>query len=238
MGPGGARRALRARVRRAGDSRRRRGCSNVGDGLKVTQIRLGTARLTHCMRWLGLARRSLAIALDYVARAREPRRASSPTRESVQALLGEAAMQIEIGRLLTMRAAAKLDARRLRAQGDLDGEGRRRRRAAPGGRHRRSSCTARAATRRTRVLEWIYRYARQARLVDGASEVHKMVLARFLLEERERSGRGTRRNSVPPPLRRGRALFRDDRALGGLLAVLADERIAARLQRTDHQGPR
>ncbi len=35
------------------------------------------------------------------------------------------------------------------------------------------------------VLEWIYRYARQARLVDGASEVHKMVLARFLIEERE-----------------------------------------------------
>ena len=29
------------------------------------------------------------------------------------------------------------------------------------------------------VLEWIYRYARQARLVDGADEVHKMVLARF-----------------------------------------------------------
>jgi acyl-CoA dehydrogenase len=27
------------------------------------------------------------------------------------------------------------------------------------------------------VLEWIYRYARQARLVDGASEVHSMVLA-------------------------------------------------------------
>ena len=26
----------------------------VGDGLKLTQIRLGTARLTHCMRWLGL----------------------------------------------------------------------------------------------------------------------------------------------------------------------------------------
>jgi len=32
-------------------------------------------------------------------------------------------------------------------------------------------------------LEWMYRYARQARLVDGASEVHKMVLARFLLSE-------------------------------------------------------
>jgi acyl-CoA dehydrogenase len=33
------------------------------------------------------------------------------------------------------------------------------------------------------VLEWIYRYARQARLVDGADEVHKMVLHRFLADE-------------------------------------------------------
>ncbi|MGH6932841.1 MAG: acyl-CoA dehydrogenase family protein, partial [Dongiaceae bacterium] len=32
-------------------------------------------------------------------------------------------------------------------------------------------------------LERMYRYARQARLVDGASEVHKMVLARALLDE-------------------------------------------------------
>jgi acyl-CoA dehydrogenase len=33
------------------------------------------------------------------------------------------------------------------------------------------------------VLEWIYRYARQARLVDGASEVHNMVLARLMQNE-------------------------------------------------------
>src|SRR5690606_8350396 len=39
---------------------------NVGDGLKVTQIRLGTARLTHCMRWLGLSKRCLEIASGYV----------------------------------------------------------------------------------------------------------------------------------------------------------------------------
>ena len=32
-------------------------------------------------------------------------------------------------------------------------------------------------------LEWMYRYARQARLVDGASEVHKMVLSRMLAHE-------------------------------------------------------
>ena len=43
-------------------------------------------------------------------------------------------------------------------------------------------CGAHGYSRDT-VLEWIYRYARQARLVDGASEVHKMVLSRHLLNE-------------------------------------------------------
>ena len=33
------------------------------------------------------------------------------------------------------------------------------------------------------VLEWIYRYARQARLVDGADEVHKMLLNRHLQDQ-------------------------------------------------------
>ena len=34
------------------------------------------------------------------------------------------------------------------------------------------------------VLEWIYRYARQARLVDGADEVHQMVLNAHLAEQK------------------------------------------------------
>lgn len=33
------------------------------------------------------------------------------------------------------------------------------------------------------VAEWLYRYGRSARLVDGATEVHMMVLARFLRDE-------------------------------------------------------
>jgi acyl-CoA dehydrogenase len=36
---------------------------------------------------------------------------------------------------------------------------------------------------RDSIAEWIYRSARSARLVDGASEVHMMVLARFMREE-------------------------------------------------------
>lgn len=45
-------------------------------------------------------------------------------------------------------------------------------------------CGARGYSKDT-PLEWIYRYARQARLVDGASEVHKGVLAGALMKERD-----------------------------------------------------
>jgi hypothetical protein len=45
------------------------------------------------------------------------------------------------------------------------------------------------------VLEWIYRYARQARLVDGADEVHKMILNRHLEEQGRASGAGRARRA-------------------------------------------
>ena len=75
----------------------------VGDGLKVTQIRLGPARLTHCMRWLGFAKRCLEIAQDYVNQ-REGFGIKLADRESVQIKLGDIAHRIQIGRLLVMHA--------------------------------------------------------------------------------------------------------------------------------------
>ena len=154
----------------------------VGDGLKVTQIRLGTARLTHCMRWLGLSRRALDIAADYVGE-RESGGMKLADRESVQMKLGHCAMQVEIGRLLTMKAATLLD------KGDFA-----RKEISMAKVHVADTlhlCAdtaiqlngARGYSRDT-PLEWIYRYARQARLVDGATEVHQQVLARHFMEER------------------------------------------------------
>ena len=75
-----------------------------GKGLKVTQIRLGLARLTHCMRWLGLAKRAVDIAADYAAH-RTGFGIKLIDRESIQMKLGQAAMDIEIGRVMVMRAA-------------------------------------------------------------------------------------------------------------------------------------
>jgi acyl-CoA dehydrogenase len=154
----------------------------VGDGLKATQIRLGPARLTHCMRWLGLARRALDVAADYVSE-RETLGTRLAERESVQMKLGHCAMQVEIGRLLTMKAALLID------QGDFA-----RKEVSMAKVHVADTlqlcvdsaiqlCGARGYSRDT-PLEWIYRYARQARLVDGATEVHQQVLARHFMEER------------------------------------------------------
>jgi acyl-CoA dehydrogenase len=153
----------------------------VGEGLKVTQIRLGPARLTHCMRWLGLSKRCLEIAQAYVNN-REGFGIKLADRESVQIKLGQVAQQIQIGRLLTMHAAWKLD------RGD-----RARKEISMAKVHVADTLHNAADTAiqlngargysKDTILEWIYRAARAARLVDGASEVHAMVLARFLREE-------------------------------------------------------
>ena len=153
----------------------------VGDGMKAAQLRLGTARLTHCMRWLGMSKRAVEIASAYV-REREAFGMKLAAHEGVQWLLGEAAMEIHIGRLLTMHAAWKLDrgdqARKEVSMAKV---------AVADTLHKAIDtaiqlCGAKGYSKDT-VLEWMYRYARQARLVDGASEVHKMVLSRALLGE-------------------------------------------------------
>jgi acyl-CoA dehydrogenase len=155
-----------------------------GLGMKVAQNRLAIARLTHCMRWLGMARRALELAQPYV-RERMAFGQRLADKESVQGLLGAAAMQIDIGRLLTMRAAWRL------TQGHR-------------GRHEVSMAKIQVADAlhlavdtaiqllgargysKDTPLEWMYRYARQARLVDGASEVHRMLVARELLRRGDR----------------------------------------------------
>lgn len=153
----------------------------VGAGLRVTQTRLGPARLTHCMRWLGLARRSVEIARAYAAE-RRGFGVRLADRESVQTMLGDLAMRIEIGQLLVMRAAWELD-RGGRAQKAISMA----KVHAANLLHTAADVAiqingARGYSTDT-VLEWIYRYARQARLVDGADEVHRMLLHRALEAE-------------------------------------------------------
>ncbi|MEM8686318.1 MAG: acyl-CoA dehydrogenase family protein [Pseudomonadota bacterium] len=152
-----------------------------GDGLRLTQIRLGPARLTHCMRWLGMAKRCMEEARKYTDnRYAFGERLSD--KESISMMYGDVGHDIQIGRLLTMHAAWQLDqgsrARKEVSMAKIHVADVLNKAADVG----IQLCGAKGYSQDT-VLEWIYRYARCAKLVDGASEVHKMVLSRFYEKE-------------------------------------------------------
>lgn len=80
----------------------------VGQGFRYAQVRLGPARLTHCMRWLGLARRSLDIALD---RAERRELFGKPMRDLglAQNLIAESVIDIETSDAIITRTARLLE---------------------------------------------------------------------------------------------------------------------------------
>jgi acyl-CoA dehydrogenase len=151
----------------------------VAEGFSLSQVRLGPARLTHCMRWTGMARRALDMALNY-AKNREVFGSKISEHQGIQWMLAENALDIESGYLLTLKAADTLkrggDARQIISMAKwkvsetlckvLD--------------NAIQICGA-SGYSRDMLLELFYRDARAARIADGPTEVHKMVIARGLL---------------------------------------------------------
>jgi acyl-CoA dehydrogenase len=151
----------------------------VGDGFRMAQVRLAPARLTHCMRWLGVAQRSLEIA---VARAKERDAFGKKLAEhqSIQWMIADSEIDLHASRLMVMDAAWKHE------NGSEI-------------RHESSICKVFVAEAVNRVidravqicgalgysgdtpLEMFFREARAFRIYDGPSEVHRMVIARNLL---------------------------------------------------------
>jgi acyl-CoA dehydrogenase len=153
----------------------------VGAGFKLMQVRLGPARLTHCMRWLGAAARAVEMATGYTLK-RQAFGKTLAEHQAMQWLLADSAIEIHASRLMVLQAAWKLE------QGDE-------------ARQETSMCkvfVAEAVGRvfdraiqvcgalgvsRDLILERFYRDARAFRIYDGPSEVHRMVVARQLLKE-------------------------------------------------------
>lgn len=79
----------------------------VGQGFRYAQARLGPARLTHCMRWLGLARRSLDIALDR-AESRELFGSMLKDLGVTQNLIAESVIDIETSDAIITKTAQML----------------------------------------------------------------------------------------------------------------------------------
>src|SRR5579872_1210564 len=151
----------------------------VGQGFRYAQARLAPARLTHCMRWLGAARRAHDIATDY-ARRRTAFGKPLGEHEGVGFMLADNEMDIHTSRLAIWHAAWVLD------QGQH-------------GRHESSMAKVicseaiwRIVDRSMQVLGGlgitddtivarIFRDVRPFRIYDGPSEVHRWSIAQRVL---------------------------------------------------------
>jgi alkylation response protein AidB-like acyl-CoA dehydrogenase len=151
-----------------------------GEGFKVAQVRLSPARLTHCMRWLGAARRAHDTAVDY-ARRRRAFGKSLLEHEGVGFGLVDNEIDMHLSRLSVWHAAWVLD------QGHL-------------GLSESSMCKVIASEAIWRVVDRsvqflggqgvtgetivarIFADVRAFRIYDGPSEVHRWSLAKRILK--------------------------------------------------------
>lgn len=152
----------------------------VGKGFRYAQIRLAPARLTHCMRWLGQARRANDIAIGY-ARERQAFGKSLGEHEGVGFMLADNEMDMHTTRLAIWHCAWVLD------QGDK-------------GKHESSMTKVIASEAQFRIVDRcvqilggrgvtgeslvarIWSDLRAFRIYDGPSEVHRWSLAKHLLK--------------------------------------------------------
>ena len=170
---------------------------NMGDGFLIAQHRLVPGRIHHCMRWLGVARRAFDMLCERAV-YRPVRGGLLGDKQTVQNWIADSAAQMQAARLMTLHAAWKID--------------------------RYGSSAARTDVSLIKVfgaqvlhdvvdralqahgglgystdmpLEMLYRYARHARFVDGADEVHRESIARQILRAYEAPEDGVPSEFVP-----------------------------------------
>ena len=155
-----------------------------GKGFDYAQLRLVPARLTHCMRWLGVAVRSMEIASRYAVERTSFGHTLSE-HQSVQNFVADSMIEIHAARLMIWHAAWLLD------RGDP-------------ARDESSMAKVFVAETVNRVvdravqicgalgisedtqLSTFYKEARPFRIYDGPSEVHRGAIARRALRKWKR----------------------------------------------------
>ncbi len=159
----------------------------AGGGFRIAQKRLGPGRIHHCMRWLGQSQRAFELMCDY-SLGREVRGGPLAEKQTVQNWIADSYAEIQAARLLTLRAAEKIDA------GD---EARVEISAIKffGAKVLHDVIDRAIQTHGARgvsgdtPLESMYRAARSARIYDGPDETHRMVVSRRILRSfREGAG--------------------------------------------------
>lgn len=151
-----------------------------GEGFVIAQKRLAGGRLAHAMRWIGMSQRALDLATQRLL-TRKTFGKELARHQMMQAMIADSAIDLYASRLMVLHTAFKLE---------------------NGLPHRQevamtktfvSEAFGRIADRAVQIhgaagiamdlpVARIYQDARAARIYDGASEVHRMTIARELLK--------------------------------------------------------
>ena len=158
----------------------------IGEGYKYAQVRLALARLTHCMRWLGAAKRAHDIACGYAVR-REAFGKPLAEHEGVGFMLADNELDHALGAAHHLAGGVGARPGRPGAPGVVDGEG-----VLLGGGSSGSStgaCRSSAGwgSPPTPWVERLWREVRPFRIYDGPNEVHRWAIARRIAKK-ARSG--------------------------------------------------
>ncbi|RSE88302.1 acyl-CoA dehydrogenase family protein [Achromobacter denitrificans] len=152
-----------------------------GRGLEYAQLRLEPARLSHCMRYIGRARRALETAQAYVAR-RDSFGARLADLQQIQAMVADSHIDLHASRLMTLDCAGRMDAGLSVKQHSAMAK------------VFVSEAVNRVADRAVQMMgasglsddtpvAMVWQEMRPFRIYDGANELHRATLARRLLAQ-------------------------------------------------------
>ena len=157
-----------------------------GAGFAIAQSRLGPGRIHHCMRWIGIAERSLELMCQRATTRQLAPGEMLASRQTVQNWIADSRAEIDAARLMVLHAAWKIDqvgSRETRTEisaikffvADVMTSVIDRAIQTHGALGISDDC----------VLSTFYREGRAARIYDGPDEVHRSVVARRVLRRYE-----------------------------------------------------
>lgn len=157
-----------------------------GDGFRLAQVRLSPARLSHCMRWLGLATRAQEIATAYAC-TRQAFGKSLIDHEGVGFMLAENRIELKQAELMIDWCAGVLDTGSLgTAESSMAKVA-----VSEGLMRVADRCVqvmGGTGVTRDSIVEQAFREIRAFRIYDGPTEVHKWSLAKRIKREFREAG--------------------------------------------------
>ena len=157
-----------------------------GGGHKLGQVRLGPARLAHCMRWIGQIEQALEMLVDR-AQKRFAHGSMLSEKQGIQWMMSESALELYSSKLMVLHAAYKIEnGMDFRAEVSM-------------AKHHVANTLWKTVDRAVQVhgalgysndspLAQMLISARWARIADGSDEVHLMRIADMVMRSYNETG--------------------------------------------------